>query len=938
MRSLIIDDNLDFASALAAKLGDSSEVLFSVGLSPETTLDLAQRALERKLENGDEVSLVLINRELKLDGLWRQSNAGETMFAAQSWKHEPHFLLYSFRWLPDDSAQRVIRLPVDVGDLSLPSDLEIVGLKIEECLSFIDKSFKKIQHGFKQVSPTAVDVIRLISGAVKAGRIRSEGQFKRLEALLFSFSYMNAPSGERALNRAFDFDEAIGRLVKLYVKQGANNQTKQSMSVKSNPIQRVVVVDDEVIEEEGDYKGQSPWASLLDVVFDSCGKIFSSILPSELEADTSGIAGADLVLLDMDFELDTRFKGDRGYGGLELLKRIRHEFPRMPVVVMSRLDEIGLYDECMRAGCFDYLTKSWSGYRKFRTQESERDWFLLWQSRIEVPLRCRPFFEDIELLRRNEVVTRKEAQHFLTTLRDIESPNLETLRTLVAFFEQFVIGYLYYRGQTPHDTLDGCLKNSIFASNSTKGLPLAQVLRIIRNNVTHHSAYTAERPDAWLVLMLLRAFYLTLLSPTRLFTSPLMNYLNDKLTADLPKAFESDEHFFKNANGAISPANIVLVDRRNKLLYACLSSTEIELSEFKELADAFAKSLAVVLPRSHLVSQDFQLRSLATYDGQDIVRELIIPYKDGRRFKRGYELFSSVWWLFELYNRLVEPGRSVSELDKSLLRAMIVRCWIWYFQHLLKEPNEILFSSALEELAVARDTALASVERRVVQHFQKRKMNDFIPAYCLLVGLTYINETLVRKKVELEAESSTLDERLESVQEDLTDKQDAASQVLKDLLRVTEEVNSLEQRLAVMGPSTNRRDVMEVFLKLSERMDRAKQEKRELEEKMQLLPIETEQVRARHEEVSKRRAWVAEGFAALSDSAGGRMSVIDKADILARRVRRQFRFVERFAKSTFSISEWITSVMASVDFRTADSFISELRDALDEESLSSAGK
>src|SRR5215213_1668817 len=516
MKVLIVDDNLHFAERLAAALGDASESLFPAGSTPYGLPDHLeiQSELERKLK-ADAPARVLINRELKLKDVGRLQKSGESLFDACSWRFDAEFLLYSFRSLPDDCQQRVVQLPSAFKNIPILDDTQTTELKIEDCLRFIDNSFEKIQHGYKKVSPTAVDVVRLINGAVKAGRIRSEPQFGKLGALLTSFLLKEIDVLPTRLEvQADNFHEAVKRLGDLYVTRAQtlfeHDLVGNGAASPTTPAQRIVVVDDEVDDD-----GHSPWARTLGLVFANNGRSFETLLPSKVRSNVSVLKGADLVVLDVDYEHDTEYEGDRAYGGLELLNVIKQRFPRTPVLMMSRYDEIGLYEECMSRGAFDYVTKSWTSYIRYRTQESERDWFLQWETHLGAPLRYRGFFDDLEMFRKREIIPRLESQRFLLSLRDAEQPTADTIVALATFFEQFVVGYLDYRGETPKESLNDSLDHSVFKGRNNE-LPIAQVLRIIRNNVIHNASVGDEKYDVWLFLVLLRTFYLGLVSPTQL--------------------------------------------------------------------------------------------------------------------------------------------------------------------------------------------------------------------------------------------------------------------------------------------------------------------------------------------------------------------------------------------------------------------------------------
>jgi two-component system, NtrC family, response regulator len=63
----------------------------------------------------------------------------------------------------------------------------------------------------------------------------------------------------------------------------------------------------------------------------------------------------DLVLQDMNFSRRTT-----GEEGIALLRRIKEEHPRMPVVLMTAWGSIGLAVDGMKAGASDFVTKPWT--------------------------------------------------------------------------------------------------------------------------------------------------------------------------------------------------------------------------------------------------------------------------------------------------------------------------------------------------------------------------------------------------------------------------------------------------------------------------------------------------------------------------------------------------------------------------------------------------
>lgn len=939
MRALIVDDNLDFAKRLADVLGDSSEPLFADGLPEQVGVEGWRNELELRLKLGDAPDVVLLNRELRTSDAGRERRVGEGLFVACSWKFDARFLLYSFRSLPGDCPRRIVRLPSSFEVEPPPDRAQPLDLKIEDCLRFIDGSFGKIQHGYKEVSPTAVEVVRLIHGAVKAGVIRSGSQFDALDVLLSSFLNRLAELPDRILLQTDEFGRAVKRLVVLYAARaqvGVKGGLADGAAVPCNANgQKIVVVDDEV-----DRDGDSPWARTLGIIFAGDDRTFETRLPSVVRRNVSVLEDADLVVLDVDYRRDLSYEGDAAYGGLDLLEAIRGRLPRTPVLMMSRYDEVGLYEECLARGAFDYVTKSWSGYARRMTRESEKEWFLHWKSRLEVPLCYRPFFDDIELLRRREIIPRKESQRFLLILRDIGEPTHDTLVALANFFEQFVVGYLYYRGQTPADALKDCLDDPLLKS-STDIAHVGQALRIIRNNVMHNPAGGDERYDAWLILALLRTFYLGLLSPDRLCDTGWMSPFQEKFSSALACVdFVADARFFEDDSGQVSAANLTMLERRNDLLRQATNSNELGSNEFAELADAFVKSLAAALPRAQLAKYGLQLETLTIGNSQEMVKTLFKDYAriSKRRFRRGYELFGAVWWLFELWDDFVQPGKQLRPDQKGVLRLLMARCWLWYFQQVLGEPNEILFSSALDELSVSRQAALTRLDSQLVEHFLRLKLGHFVSAYGLLVGLTHINEALELREKEYELESRALEAHVRLLEANLSAKENERARAEAALEGKAAEVDELEERMAQLAQRTTVRRRHEAYRGLCERLDNAKELIYSVAKEVQSLRAATQQITYELEEMRDAQTRAVEALEGLRDVAGGGLVVIDNVEILARRVRRQFRHLERFAHNSFDIADWLGRMIRAGDYQQADLCVSKLSAALAPCKAASTGK
>jgi DNA-binding NtrC family response regulator len=56
--------------------------------------------------------------------------------------------------------------------------------------------------------------------------------------------------------------------------------------------------------------------------------------------------------------------------GKDLLPRLSQDFPHVPVIILTGVDELETAVECMKSGAFDYMTKPVEESRKQRTWKS----------------------------------------------------------------------------------------------------------------------------------------------------------------------------------------------------------------------------------------------------------------------------------------------------------------------------------------------------------------------------------------------------------------------------------------------------------------------------------------------------------------------------------------------------------------------------------------
>ena len=156
------------------------------------------------------------------------------------------------------------------------------------------------------------------------------------------------------------------------------------------------VFEDKHLQKEFvvDEQGNSLWTLTLAVLFREEQLLFKGMLPSQVQNNVYSLQETDVILLDINFSGDKNYQGKSEFGGLEILTRIHSDLPHIPVIIMSHYDEISLYQKCLTIGCYDYLTKSWSNYSKFKIEESERDWFFEWRQALMTPISYQSFFRD----------------------------------------------------------------------------------------------------------------------------------------------------------------------------------------------------------------------------------------------------------------------------------------------------------------------------------------------------------------------------------------------------------------------------------------------------------------------------------------------------------------------------------------------------------------
>lgn len=105
--------------------------------------------------------------------------------------------------------------------------------------------------------------------------------------------------------------------------------------------ERVLIADDHPLVRDG-------LRSVLAVAFDGC-ELFEAATLDEAVAIIRREGDFDLVLLDLNMPGATGFSG---------LRRLREEFPSLPVVIVSAATEKGLVDDALAGGAAGFIPKS----------------------------------------------------------------------------------------------------------------------------------------------------------------------------------------------------------------------------------------------------------------------------------------------------------------------------------------------------------------------------------------------------------------------------------------------------------------------------------------------------------------------------------------------------------------------------------------------------
>jgi CheY-like chemotaxis protein len=942
MKTLVVDDNVTYAEALADDIGKGSEsVLDGENFS---TLDQAETKLKDRIgemQSGEDAApfRVLINWELKLDGRKRQEALGEKLYQRVTWKHpEVPFRLYSFRL--QETEAPCTRLPFMAGELPEPDDEEQVEAKEQACLAYMDEEFEKVQHGFKKVGPTLVSIVRLINGAIRAGKIEDGEQASDLPDLFTSVDL-----DEHLLDVVTDFLHCAEQRARLVGKVSTDSDSPLRQ-------RQVVVVDDEVVGD-GALEGESLWTAVLEILFEKDGFRFSTCLPSELQQDLRQLEDKDLVLMDIDFSQDANYDGAiPEFGGRELLKETHERLPHLPVVMMSSYDEGGLYEECMNRGAYGYLTKDWGSHTKFRTGESEEKWFREWQQAIEVPLHYKPFFQDTLLLRTLGVVSNSGLEGLRTALKDIEDPTVETGKTLATFFEEFVDGYLYYRGEVPKLRLKKSLASRSIRNKET-GLPTGSLLRIMRNSIIHSSNFMHEKRDAWLYLLLLRVFMMRLLDRTAsLGAERWTKVITDKFSAALQSSAALDRKraisgrtFFENRNGEISEVNAEFLKKRNDSIEALASCRTLNATEFQFHIDAVVRCLAAIFPRADLGRAGVDLHELGdpSVDVSQLVKVLTRRSKVTGRYRQGFESLDPVDWVLNSRLRRKLFQSSDEDYEDVLRWTLATRCWLWYFDHLLADLNSLLFESTVsdrKQRTFLQESLYEAPDEKLVELFLAQQQPRYLFYYCLRIALYKISahtrqlpDALEQRVSEIQSERQDTNSRLQELEVIIAQKEEEEKKRRrKEEKRRQGEINRINERLEKLSAYTGKKRFRIESDKLEARLKDLKETESDSELKQEVVDLKKErhQLEQERKSMAEREDDLRVAIQNARDESSNPDTFPDQVDALERSIRRKTTSLRDFLNlsADFDIDAWLRKARAVSSYSEVRQCVSELDDSL----------
>ena len=106
-------------------------------------------------------------------------------------------------------------------------------------------------------------------------------------------------------------------------------------------------------------------ATSLELVLKQAGHSARSVGTPEQALGVLAAGRCRLLLQDMNFSTETT-----GEEGLELLRAIKAQYPRVPVILITAWGSIELAVKGMRLGAFDFLTKPWSNEQMIQTVQT----------------------------------------------------------------------------------------------------------------------------------------------------------------------------------------------------------------------------------------------------------------------------------------------------------------------------------------------------------------------------------------------------------------------------------------------------------------------------------------------------------------------------------------------------------------------------------------
>jgi prefoldin subunit 5 len=589
--------------------------------------------------------------------------------------------------------------------------------------------------------------------------------------------------------------------------------------------------------------------------------------------------------------------------------------------MLSSYDEGGLYEECMNRGAYGYLTKDWGSYAKFRTDESEEEWFRGWQRAIEVPLNYKPFFQDTRLLRALGVVSDSGVESLRTALKDVELPTIESTQTLATFFEEFVNGYLYYREEVPQQSLSDCLQNEVFQGG---GLPTGQILRILRNNVVHAPSFMNPEVDTWLYLLLLRAFMLRLLRPASVESTSWMDVLRDKLADELAdsKALSREEAvydgtFFSNSDGDLSDINESFIDERNKRIDHLVTRRELSADEFRYHVDGLINCLAAIFPRADLRQNLHELGNLPEDKVDKTLKEICKRSQTNGRYKRGFERLAPIDWVLDANLRATLFDSTGEKYEATLRWALAVRCWLWYFDRLLADSNSLLFESTVEEgqtRGIVENDVYANPDGRLINLFQEQGQAQYISYYGLRIGLYKISKCILERKGAIEDEVSDIRTRRENIQSSLQTLQSDLSSKQSRMSAIQSDLSDLDGRIQKRSANfKGGRDTGKMLQELRERKQGLVDDKEPLKEDIEDLEENISELEPELESVMRRENERRDVLQNIEDQGTNPEIFPDQTEALERSIRRKMTSMATLdvfqnVDDSFDTNTWIESV------------------------------